>query len=113
LSRIIAHTSRASFFGPQGGAVQGAEEVAERYERDCAGFASGESRFEILHMAAGDGVAYWTGFQHASAKFKGSDQGVTMKLRVTEVFRREGSEWKLVHRHADMLAQVQEAKKPG
>lgn len=110
LSRIVAQTSRASFFGPRGGIEQGAETVAAVYERDCAGFVAGESRFEILHMAAGDGVAYWTGIQHASATFKGSDRAVPMKLRVTEVFRREGSEWKLVHRHADMLAQAGSAK---
>ena len=106
LSAIAAHTSRASFFGPRGGFEQGAEHVLEVYERDCAHFAAGESRFEILHMAAGDSVAYWTGLQHATTRFKGSDKTVPMRLRVTEIFRREGREWKLVHRHADMLAEA-------
>jgi ketosteroid isomerase-like protein len=104
LDQIVAHQGDASFFGPRGGSVHGADAVSARYSRDVAAFApGGESRFEILHMAASDGLAYWVGFQRATTHMQGHVEMVPFDLRVTEIFRREGDGWKLIHRHADTL----------
>lgn len=51
-------------------------------------------------MAADGDLAFWTGIQRAKVEIGG--RLLTMDLRVTELFRREVGEWKLVHCHADM-----------
>ena len=105
LRSISTRVSPATFFGPQGGYRQGADDVFSKYEHDAAIFEpGGDSDFEILQMAASEGIAYWVGFQRADARMSGSTEAIPMNLRVTEVFRREGAEWKLIHRHADTLA---------
>ena len=75
----------------------------------------GQSQLEVLQSGDGD-VGFWTGFQAAKVKMQGSSEARDIKLRITEVFRRIGSEWKLVHRHADMLAESQKpssSQRPG
>ena len=106
LNQIVAQTSPATFFPPGGGFSQGTQEVAARYEHDAQAFAPGSHfRFEVLQMAASDGVAYWVGFMRGEAHMRGKAESVPMNLRVTEVFRREAGAWKMVHRHADPLAE--------
>jgi ketosteroid isomerase-like protein len=106
LDRIVARSSPATFFPPTGGYTQGTEEVAARYARDAAAFEPGSSfTFDILQMASSDGIAYWTGYMRGHARMRGRPDPIPMSLRVTEVFRREGGAWKMVHRHADPLAE--------
>ena len=111
LGEIVARHSPATFFGPLGGYRQGAEAVWSQYEQDATTFESGgQSQLEILHMAASDGLAYWVGFQRATAHLRGRAEAVPFNLRVTELFRREGNTWKLIHRQADPLISEPEAK---
>ena len=111
LGEIVTRHSPATFFGPQGGSRQSAEAVWSQYERDATSFESGgESQLEILHMAASDGLAYWVGFQRATARLRGRPEAVPFNLRVTELFRREGDTWKLIHRHVDPLISEPEAR---
>jgi ketosteroid isomerase-like protein len=112
LGRIVARVSPATFFGPRGGYRQDADEVWATYEHDAALFEpDGDSSFEVLQMAASDGIAYWVGFQRATARMRGSKEAIPINLRVTELFRREGGEWKLVHRYADLLTSEPEEKR--
>ena len=110
LDSIVATSGQATFFPPSGGTEQGAQTVKQRYDRDVTTFRScSETQLDVLHSAAGGDVAYWTGFQTARVRVDGNDQPQSMKLRVTELFRLVDGEWKLIHRHADPMAEPRRA----
>lgn len=101
----------ATFLGPGGGIVSGAPKVNRTNLAGAKHFApGGRSRFQIIHAAAADGIGFWTGLQHAQVKIPGKPGKTAMTLRVTEVFRKEQRAWKLIHRHADMLARPDAGK---
>lgn len=107
LREIFAAEDPATFFGPGGGAELGAAHVLEINEAGSHRFHGGTTELEILHSGASGDLGYWTGFQRASVRLAGRNDPVPLRLRVTELFRRENGEWKLIHRHADPLAEVQ------
>jgi ketosteroid isomerase-like protein len=104
LEKLSTHASPATIFGPSGDCVQGAEQVISANAKGSKNFKSGsENKFEVMHAGAADGFAYWTGIQHSVVQMEGKPTALPMDLRVTEIFRNEGGEWKLIHRHADPL----------
>lgn len=102
LAEISTTDDPASFLPPDGTSIVGAAAVNRANREGAARFCEGSSgHFETLNTASSGDIGFWTGLQHASVMLAGQKTPVQMKLRVTEVFRRESGAWKLIHRHAD------------
>jgi ketosteroid isomerase-like protein len=56
--------------------------------------------FQVVAAGVGDNLAYLVGYERAASSIEGG-AAEDLGLRITQVYRREGGEWKLVHRHAD------------
>ena len=70
----------------------------ERRFSDCTSYS-----FELqAYVVVGD-MAYTVGLEHTSAAVDGQPRSYT--LRATQVYRREGGEWKAAHRHGDTVAE--------
>jgi len=70
----------------------------ERSLSDCTSYT-----FELHAYDVVDDMAFTVGLEHASTSVDGDPR--TYTLRATQVYRREGGEWKVAHRHADTLAE--------
>ena len=56
--------------------------------------------FELVAAGVSGDLAYVVGYERGSASVGGGPVE-PVELRVTQVYRREDDEWKLVHRHGD------------
>jgi ketosteroid isomerase-like protein len=63
---------------------------------------TGSTLVEFDAVAAGlsGDLAYLVGYERAASSIEGGAD-VALGLRVTQVYRQERGQWKLVHRHAD------------
>jgi len=73
---------------------QAIRRVASVYSR------SSVVEFEVVAADVSGDLAYVVGYERAASSIAGS-AAETLTLRITQVYRRENGEWKLVHRHAD------------
>lgn len=58
--------------------------------------------FEVQAFDVLGDMAYTVGLEHISTSVDGEPR--TFTLRATQVYRREGGQWKVAHRHADTVA---------
>ena len=68
--------------------------IASRWS-DCT-----DQRVDLVAAGVSGDLAYTVGFEHTSVSVDGI-QAKPYTLRVTQVYRRENGEWKVVHRHGD------------
>jgi ketosteroid isomerase-like protein len=70
----------------------------ERSFSDCTSYTFELQAYDVV----GD-MAYTAGLEHISTSVDGQPRSFT--LRATQVYRREGGEWKVAHRHADTVTE--------
>lgn len=103
---LLSNGDDACIFGPFGGdATVGATAWSQRSAVAVRNFKNGQSNLKLIqHYASGD-LLVLVMLEEQRADIAGH-AAHPWSLRVTQVYRREGGDWKLVHRHADPLTRL-------
>ncbi|WP_151084064.1 YybH family protein [Nocardioides cynanchi] len=98
---VWSHRDPVSVFGAGVRARSGWDDVlrtitwvASRFG-DCTDY-----DYELVSADVDGDLAYTCGFERYTAT-RPDGESITNELRVTQIYRREGGAWKLVHRHGD------------
>jgi ketosteroid isomerase-like protein len=102
--RMFSHRDDVTLANPRGVLAHGWEQVAEAMERAASSRRDGEAvGFEVVEKCVTPELAYVVEVERLKGRFGGGEELAPYDLRVTMIFRPEGSTWKVVHRHADQI----------
>ena len=100
LSDIWSHSETVTTMHPIGGEQIGWSAVKESFEQVAGLASSGYVEIADQSIQTGGDLAYELGTERGQFELAG--ETITIDQRVTNIYRREGGEWKLVHHHADI-----------
>lgn len=100
MSRVWSHSETVTAMHPIGGEQVGWAAVKDSFDQ-VAGLAS-EGHVELADQVihTGEDLAYELGTERGQIKVAG--EPVTIEQRVTNIYRREAGQWRLVHHHTDL-----------
>jgi ketosteroid isomerase-like protein len=100
--RFWSRRDDISLANPLGPPVRGWREVEVASDRAASQFHDGEILgFERIAEVETPDLAYVLEIERSRIRIGGAAAVASVSLRVTIIFRREGGEWRIVHRHAD------------
>lgn len=109
LADIWSHSPAVTTMHPIGGQEVGWDKVRESWEQVARVSSKGEVRLADQRIQAAGDIAYETGIERG--RFSVAGEPVTIEHRVTNVYRRDGGAWKIVHHHTDVSSEMVELLK--
>lgn len=100
LAAIWSHSASVTTMHPVGGREQGWSKVNGRWRQVARVMSGGRVRLSNRLLRVAGDVAYEIGTEQGWLKL--GRQRVTIKHRVTNIYRREAGAWKVVHHHTDV-----------
>jgi ketosteroid isomerase-like protein len=96
-----------TLFGAWGPCKSGWEDVERTFRWVASRFSDGtDYELELVAADVSGDMAYTVGYERTSSSVDGGPVTPNV-LRVTHIYRREGGEWRIVHRHGDHLPEDQ------
>jgi ketosteroid isomerase-like protein len=100
MADVWSHGTAVSTMHPIGGREVGWDQVKEPWSKVAEISAGGEIRIEQQVIEVVGDAAYEIGVEAGYLVLAG--EKVRIDQRVTNIYRREGGAWKLVHHHSDL-----------
>jgi ketosteroid isomerase-like protein len=111
LQALFSQREDVTLANPFGPAQRGWPQVAETMARAAANYRDGRALgFDRLAKHVAPELACIHELERFQAKVGGSEETTSISLRCTTVFRLEDGRWKIIHRHADPIADVRPAE---
>lgn len=104
LKAIWAHSEEVTTMHPVGGRQIGWKEVWNTWEQVAQVSSDGHVVLKDQVIWAGETLAYETGVEQAEFKIAGTK--TSGDVRVTNVYRKEDGNWKIVHHHTDIVPEM-------
>jgi len=99
---LWSHSDDVTLSGGLGGAIaKGWTQVNERLDWVATQYVDGARTHQEVARYVGEDLAYVVLRETIRFKSPADRTSMIQELRVTQVFRREGGRWRIVHRHAD------------
>ncbi|MBI2717576.1 MAG: nuclear transport factor 2 family protein [Rhizobiales bacterium] len=102
MADIWSHGAGVSTMHPIGGREIGWEQVQEPWKQVAQLATGGEVRLDKQVIQVVGDAAYELGVEAGNITLAG--EKVAIDQRVTNIYRREGNAWKIVHHHTDISA---------
>jgi ketosteroid isomerase-like protein len=99
MSAVWAHGGDVTTMHPIGQREVGWEQVRPVWEQVASICSEGEVRLRDQLIRVGTDLAYEVAVEEGDITMAG--ERVAFNERVTNIYRREGGEWKIVHHHSD------------
>ncbi|MGD9711141.1 MAG: nuclear transport factor 2 family protein [Thermomicrobiales bacterium] len=99
MSDIWVAGSEAAAMHPIGGRDDGAEQVLASFAQVASMASGGQVRLTDQRIQVGGDLAYELGVEEGDVTLAG--EKIAINHRVTNIYRLENGEWKIVHHHTD------------
>jgi ketosteroid isomerase-like protein len=100
MSRAWSHSETVTAMHPIGGEQVGWDAVKGSFEGVAELASGGHVEIADQEIHTGEDLAYELGTERGNMKLAG--ESIAIEQRVTNIYRREEGQWKLVHHHTDL-----------